>query len=41
VTALTLAKVRLYAATLLGLAAAGGLFRFLMRRIIIGASREF
>jgi ATP-binding cassette subfamily B protein len=39
--ALTLAKVRLYAATLLGLAAAGGLFRFLMRRIIIGASREF
>src|SRR5215510_9158019 len=37
----TLDKVRLYAAALLGLAALGGLFRFLMRRIIIGASREF
>jgi len=37
----TLVKVRLYAATLLALAAVGGLFRFLMRRIIIGASREF
>ena len=40
-TALTLAKVRLYAAALLGLAAGAGLFRFLMRRIIIGASRNF
>jgi ATP-binding cassette, subfamily B, multidrug efflux pump len=39
--AVTPAKVRLYAAALLGLAAVGGLFRFLMRRIIIGASREF
>jgi len=32
-------KFRFYAAALLGLAAAGGVFRFLMRRIIIGASR--
>jgi ATP-binding cassette subfamily B multidrug efflux pump len=39
--AVTPAKVRLYAAALLGLAAVGGLFRLLMRRIIIGASREF
>jgi ATP-binding cassette, subfamily B, multidrug efflux pump len=38
---LTLTKVRLYAAALLGLAIVGGVFRFLMRRIIIGASREF
>jgi ATP-binding cassette subfamily B protein len=37
----TLDKVRLYAAALFGLAAAGGVFRFLMRRIIIGASRDF
>jgi ATP-binding cassette subfamily B protein len=37
----TLGKVRLYAALLLGLAAVGGVFRFLMRRIIVGASREF
>jgi ATP-binding cassette, subfamily B, multidrug efflux pump len=37
----TMEKVRLYAAALLVLAAVGGLFRFLMRRIIIGASREF
>src|SRR5687767_190018 len=36
----TLAKVRLYAVGLLALAAAGGVFRFLMRRIIIGASRD-
>src|SRR4029450_4805163 len=35
-TALTLGKVRLYAVALLGLAAGAGLFRFLMRRIIIG-----
>jgi ATP-binding cassette subfamily B protein len=39
--ALTLTKVRTYAVLLLGLAGVGGLFRFLMRRIIIGASREF
>ena len=38
---LTLTKVRLYGATILGLAIVGGVFRFLMRRIIIGASREF
>ena len=37
----TAEKVRLYAAGLLALAAAGGLFRFLMRRVIIGASRQF
>jgi ATP-binding cassette, subfamily B, multidrug efflux pump len=34
------AKVRLYAVALLALAAVGGAFRFLMRRIIIGASRD-
>ncbi|OFW14591.1 MAG: hypothetical protein A3F70_06605 [Acidobacteria bacterium RIFCSPLOWO2_12_FULL_67_14] len=34
------AKVRLYAGAVFGLAAIGGLFRFSMRRIIIGASRE-
>jgi ATP-binding cassette subfamily B protein len=39
--AVTLDKIRLYAILLLVLAAAGGLFRFLMRRIIIGASRDF
>ena len=33
-------KIRLYAATLLALAAVGGLFRFLTRRVIIGASRD-
>jgi len=32
-------KIRFYAAAVLGLAAVGGVFRFLMRRIIIGASR--
>jgi len=37
----TAEKVRLYAAILLALAAIGGLFRFLMRRIIVGASRDF
>ena len=37
----TAGKVRLYAVLLLALAAAGGVFRFLMRRIIIGASRDF
>jgi ATP-binding cassette, subfamily B, multidrug efflux pump len=39
--ALTLDKVRQYAGVLLVLAAVGGLFRFLMRRIIIAASRDF
>jgi ATP-binding cassette subfamily B protein len=38
---LTFDKVRLYGVLLLALAAAGGVFRFLMRRIIVGASREF
>ena len=33
-------KVQFYAAALLGLAATGGAFRLLMRRIIIGASRD-
>ena len=37
----TLGKVRLYAAVILVLAAAGGVFRYLMRRIIVGASRQF
>jgi ATP-binding cassette, subfamily B, multidrug efflux pump len=37
----TVEKVRLYAALLLLLSAVGGLFRFLMRRIIVGASRDF
>jgi ATP-binding cassette, subfamily B, multidrug efflux pump len=37
----TMEKVRLYAALLLLIAAAGGFFRFLMRRIIVGASRDF
>jgi ATP-binding cassette subfamily B protein len=37
----TMEKVRLYAALLLVLAAVGGIFRFLMRRIIVGASRDF
>ena len=36
----TLEKVRRYAAVLLALAAAGAVFRFLMRRIMIGASRD-
>lgn len=36
----TFAKLRYYALLLLGLAAVSGTFRFLMRRIIIGASRE-
>jgi ATP-binding cassette subfamily B protein len=40
-SSLTLDKVRQYAAALLALALVGGFFRFLMRRIIIGASREF
>jgi ATP-binding cassette subfamily B multidrug efflux pump len=33
-------KVRVYAVALVALAAVGGLFRFMMRRIIIGASRD-
>src|SRR5215212_1958226 len=37
----TMEKVRLYAAGLLSLSAVGGVFRFSMRRIIIGASRQF
>jgi len=37
----TAEKVRLYAVVLLLLAATGGLFRFLTRRIIVGASRDF
>ena len=36
----TFAKLRYYALLLLVLAAVSGMFRFLMRRIIIGASRE-
>jgi ATP-binding cassette, subfamily B, multidrug efflux pump len=35
----TRGKLGFYAALILGVAVAGGLFRFLMRRIIIGASR--
>jgi ATP-binding cassette subfamily B multidrug efflux pump len=38
---LTFDKVRLYGVLLFALAAAGGVFRFFMRRIIVGASREF
>jgi ATP-binding cassette subfamily B protein len=37
----TSAKLQLYAGVLLLLAAVGGVFRFLMRRIIVGASRDF
>ena len=36
----TRAKLGLYAALLLGIACVGAVFRFLMRRIIIGASRD-
>lgn len=36
----TIAKIRFYALALLALAVIGGLFRFLMRRVIIGASRD-
>jgi ATP-binding cassette subfamily B protein len=36
----TTAKLRFYGAAILGLSAVGGLFRFLQRRIIIGASRD-
>ena len=37
----TSAKIQLYASVLLLLAAVGGFFRFLMRRVIVGASRDF
>jgi ATP-binding cassette subfamily B protein len=37
----TAAKVQLYGGLLLLLAASGGFFRFLMRRVIVGASRDF
>ena len=37
----TRGKLGLYASLLLGLAVVGGVFRFLVRRIIIGASRDF
>ena len=40
-SAATLGKVRQYAVALLVLSLFAGLFRFLMRRIIIGASRDF
>jgi ATP-binding cassette, subfamily B, multidrug efflux pump len=40
-SSVTLGKVRQYAVALLVLSVFAGLFRFLMRRIIIGASREF
>src|SRR5687767_9246665 len=36
----TRAKLAQYAAALLGIAVIGGVFRFLMRRILIGASRD-
>ena len=36
----TAEKLRLYAGAMFGLAAVGGVFRFLQRRIIIGASRD-
>jgi ATP-binding cassette subfamily B multidrug efflux pump len=38
---LTFDKVRWWGALLFMLAAVGGIFRFLMRRIIVGASRDF
>jgi ATP-binding cassette subfamily B protein len=41
VAGLTAAKVWRYAAAILGLAIAGGWFRFLTRRLIVGASRDF
>ena len=37
----TRGKLGLYAGLLLGLAIVGGVFRFLVRRIIVGASRDF
>jgi ATP-binding cassette subfamily B protein len=38
---LTFDKVRWYGVVLFALSAVGGIFRFLMRRIIVGASRDF
>jgi ATP-binding cassette, subfamily B, multidrug efflux pump len=39
-TGVTAAKLRFYGGAILGLAAFGGIFRFLQRRIVIGASRD-
>jgi ATP-binding cassette subfamily B protein len=39
--AVTIEKVRTYAAAIVALAVFGGTFRFLVRRIIVGASRDF
>jgi ATP-binding cassette, subfamily B, multidrug efflux pump len=39
--AVTIDKARMYAAAIVALAAGGGVFRFLVRRIIVGASRDF
>jgi ATP-binding cassette subfamily B protein len=39
-TGVTRAKLGLYAGLLLGIAIVGGVFRFLMRRVLIGASRD-
>ena len=39
-TGVTAAKLRFYGGAVLGLAALAGIFRFLQRRIIIGASRD-
>jgi ATP-binding cassette, subfamily B, multidrug efflux pump len=39
-TGVTRGKLALYAALLLAIAVVGGVFRFLMRRVIIGASRD-
>ncbi|HEY3157458.1 MAG TPA: ABC transporter transmembrane domain-containing protein, partial [Vicinamibacterales bacterium] len=39
-TGVTTEKLALYAGAILGLAVVGGIFRFLQRRIIIGASRD-
>ena len=39
-TGVTAAKLRFYGGAILGLSAFGGVFRFLQRRIIVGASRD-
>ncbi len=39
-TGVTVAKLRFYGSAILALAAVGGIFRFLQRRIIVGASRD-
>src|SRR5205814_7908651 len=39
-TGITAAKLRFYGGAILGLAAVGGIFRFLQRRVVIGASRD-